>query len=98
MANALVPELAVSDWKQSKRFYCDVLGFTCQNERPEEGFCYLALGGAELMIDQIGTGRAFDSGHCPSSYPFGGGMSSVSWSMSYQALDTAMILSTFSPT
>lgn len=74
MANALVPELAVSDWKQSKRFYCDVLGFTCQNERPEEGFCYLALGGAELMIDQIGTGRTFDGGHCPSNHPFGKGL------------------------
>ncbi len=27
MANALVPEFAVSDWRKSKRFYCEVLGF-----------------------------------------------------------------------
>jgi len=74
MPNALVPELAVSDWRCSKRFYCDVLGFECLYERPEEGFCYLRLGEAELMIDQIGQGRTFDDGHLPDAYPFGKGL------------------------
>lgn len=74
MSNVLVPEFAVSDWRKSKSFYCDVLGFECAYERPEEGFCYLRLGGAELMIDQIGEGRTFDDGHLPTNYPFGKGL------------------------
>ena len=57
MPSVLVPELAVSDWLQSRRFYCGILGFDCLYERPEEGFCYLSLNGAELMLDQIGEGR-----------------------------------------
>lgn len=74
MNNALVPECAVSDWRESKAFYCDVIGFECTYERPEEGFCYLSLGEAELMIDQVGEGRTFDDGHLPRSYPFGRGL------------------------
>ncbi|UUX49234.1 VOC family protein [Nisaea acidiphila] len=74
MTCALVPEFAVSDWRASKRFYCELLGFECRYERPEEGFCYLALGDAELMIDQIGAGRTFDDGHAPTAYPFGKGL------------------------
>ena len=74
MTNDLVPEFAVSDWRVSKRFYCDVLGFQCVYARAEEGFCYLRLGRAELMIDQIGEGRAFDDGHLPTSHPFGKGL------------------------
>ncbi len=74
MSNALVPEFAVSDWQASKELYCNILGFSCDYERPEEGFCYLSLDGAELMIDQIGTGRTFEDGHLPQSYPFGKGL------------------------
>lgn len=74
MSNALVPEFAVSDWRRSKSFYCDILGFECLYERAEEGFCYLRLGEAELMLDQIGQGRTFDDGHLPTSHPFGKGL------------------------
>lgn len=74
MANALVPEFAVTDWTISRRFYCDILGFIVDYERTEEGFSYLRLGDAELMIDQIGTGRTFDDGHLPNAYPFGKGL------------------------
>lgn len=56
---ALVPEFAVRDWSRSLAFYRDVLGFEVRYLRPEEGFAYLALGGAELMLDQIGLGRDF---------------------------------------
>lgn len=56
MPNLVVPEFGVSDWRASRRFYCDVLGFACLYERPEDGFSYLSLDGAELMIDQIGIG------------------------------------------
>ncbi|MBO9471986.1 VOC family protein [Shimia sp. R10_1] len=74
MPNALVPEFAVRNYKQSLAFYCDLLGFECEYARPEEGFAYLKLGGAELMIDEIGTGRTFDDGHLPTAYPFGRGV------------------------
>lgn len=73
MSNALVPEFAVSDWRRSKAFYCDTLGFECAYEREDEGFCYLRLGEAELMIDQIGLDRSFDDGHLPAGYPFAKG-------------------------
>lgn len=71
---ALVPELAVTDYPASRDFYCAVLGFRLCYERPEEGFGYLALGAAELMLDQIGLGRDFDAGHLPHARPYGRGM------------------------
>ncbi|CCF18235.1 conserved protein of unknown function [Pseudorhizobium banfieldiae] len=39
-ANALVPELAVSDWRTSRAFYSDVIGFSVRYERPmpDNGF------------------------------------------------------------
>ena len=74
MANALIPEFAVSDWAVSRRFYCDLLGFSVAYERSEEGFSFLRLGDAELMIDQIGKGRTFGDGHLPDAYPFGKGV------------------------
>lgn len=73
-AAALVPEFAVSDWRRSRAFYVGVLGFAVRYERPEEGFCCLALGAAELMIDQIGLGRTFGDGHLPTEPPFGRGL------------------------
>ncbi|MFC3704119.1 bleomycin resistance protein [Devosia honganensis] len=69
---ALVPELSVSDIAASRRFYCDLLGFSVRYERPEEGFAYLALGPAELMLDQLGKGRDWLTG--PLQAPFGRGV------------------------
>lgn len=86
MENTVVPELAVTDWQASKRFYCDRLGFECVYERPEEGFCYLRrqepdllpevrqYHKVELMLDQIGLGRTFDNGTGPWQHPLGRGM------------------------
>lgn len=59
MPNALIPELAVRDSGTSLGFYRDVLGFAVVYERPEEGFAFLQLGAAQLMLDQIGAGRTF---------------------------------------
>ena len=82
----VVPELAVTDWQASKRFYCDRLDFECVYERPEEGFCYLRrqepdllpevrhYHKVELMLDQIGLGRTFDNGTGPWQHPLGRGM------------------------
>lgn len=60
--NAVVPELAVTDWRKSLVFYCDVLGFEMVYSRPDEGFAFLRHGEAQLMVDQIGVGRTFGDG------------------------------------
>ncbi|MGL3606181.1 bleomycin resistance protein [Rhizobium sp. G187] len=73
-SNALVPELAVSDWRTSRAFYCDLIGFEVAYERPEEGFSFLTLGDAQLMIDQIGIGRTFEIAGAPLERPLGRGL------------------------
>lgn len=74
MSNALVPELSVTNCQASLAFYCGILGFSVRYQRPEEGFAYLELGTAELMLDQIGVGRDFAHGALPKAYPFGIGI------------------------
>lgn len=71
--NALVPELAVTDWLKSRAFYVDLIGFEILYERPEDGFAFLTLGTAQLMIDQIGIGRTFDD-EIPLVPPLGRGL------------------------
>ena len=72
MAAALVPELSVSDIGRSLAFYCQVLGFSVRYRRPAEGFAYLELGQAELMLDQLGTSRDWVTG--PLEPPLGRGI------------------------
>ena len=86
--NALVPELAVSDWRTSRAFYCDLMGFDVVYERPEEGFSFLRLGGAQLMIDQIGLGRTLDLDGAALHRPFGRGLN-----LQIRVVDVQMILS-----
>lgn len=71
---ALTPELAVRDWQKSRYFYCNLIGFSIRYDRPEEGFTFLALDSAQLMINQIGIGRDFDIAMAPRQYPFGRGI------------------------
>jgi catechol 2,3-dioxygenase-like lactoylglutathione lyase family enzyme len=73
-SNAMIPELSVSDWRASRDFYCDLIGFSVRYDRPEEGFAFLTLGQAQLMIDQIGIGRDFDMPGAPRERPFGRGI------------------------
>ena len=54
--NSLIPELCVSDFETSKRFYVDILGFEILYDRPEEGFAMLNYQGSHLMVDQIPEG------------------------------------------
>jgi catechol 2,3-dioxygenase-like lactoylglutathione lyase family enzyme len=69
---ALVPELLVSDIAKSLRFWRDVCGFTVLFDRPNEGFAYLDLDGAQIMLDEIGKTRDWVTG--PLENPFGRGM------------------------
>ena len=71
--NALIPELAVVSIAESRRFYCDVLGFSIAYERSEEGFAFLELGEAQLMLDEAGIGRTFDRDG-PLQRPLGRGL------------------------
>jgi catechol 2,3-dioxygenase-like lactoylglutathione lyase family enzyme len=68
----LTPELAVTDIARSLAFYRDVLGFAVVYDRPDEGFAYLRYEGCELMLDQIGIGRTWETG--PLEPPLGRGM------------------------
>ena len=52
----LVPELTVSDLARSLAFWRDLVGFRIRYDRPEEGFAYLDLDGAEVMLDQHSAG------------------------------------------
>jgi catechol 2,3-dioxygenase-like lactoylglutathione lyase family enzyme len=66
----LVPELKVSDFERSLRFYLDLAGFEILYERPEEAFAYLSLEGAELMLDR--DGEMWNTG--PLEHPRGRGI------------------------
>lgn len=48
----LVPELIVSDLKRSLAFWGGLIGFGIAYDRPEEGFAYLDLDGAQVMLEQ----------------------------------------------
>jgi catechol 2,3-dioxygenase-like lactoylglutathione lyase family enzyme len=69
---ALVPELLVSDINKSRRFWCDICGFTVLFDRPDEGFAYLDLDGAHIMLDEIGKTRDWVTGSLET--PFGRGI------------------------
>ena len=69
---AHVPELAVTDCEASLIFWRDHLGFSVLYARPAEGFAYLTLGTAHLMLDQIGLGRTWEV--APLTPPLGRGI------------------------
>ncbi|NNA56558.1 MULTISPECIES: bleomycin resistance protein [Pseudomonas] len=50
--NKLVPELIVTDLPRSLHFWTTLVGFEIAYERPEEGFAYLDLNGAQIMLEQ----------------------------------------------
>ncbi len=68
----LVPELSINDFEKSLHFYTEILGFSIKYQRPDEGFAYLSHGNAEIMIDQIGKGRTWQTGNF--EYPLGRGI------------------------
>lgn len=68
----LTPELSVRDFATSLEFYTQVSGFTVRYERPEEGFAFLELGDATLMIDELGLG--WDWQTAALEYPLGRGV------------------------
>jgi catechol 2,3-dioxygenase-like lactoylglutathione lyase family enzyme len=69
---ALVPELLVSDIDESLRFWRDLCGFTVAFDRLYEGFAYLDLNGAQVMLEERGRSRNWVTGSL--EIPFGRGV------------------------
>ena len=67
--NAVIPEFLVSNIEQSRSFYCDLLGFRIEYERPEENFLFLSLEECQLMLEE-GTPEELAN----LTYPFGKGV------------------------
>lgn len=55
--NKLVPELMVTNLDSSLAFWVSCLGFKIAYQRPEDGFAYLDLNGAQVMLEQIDRTR-----------------------------------------
>jgi hypothetical protein len=53
----LTPELIVTDIKASLRFWRDLCGFRVAFERPNKGFAYLDLDGAQIMLEERDQSR-----------------------------------------
>ncbi len=70
--NSLVPELSITDFNETIRFYTEILGFKIEYQRTEEGFAYLSLGESQIMIDKIGLTRTWATGEL--EYPLGRGI------------------------
>ena len=70
--NALIPGFYVSNIKNSLKFYSQILGFVVEYTREEEGFAFLSLGKAQVMISEIGIGDTWNTGKL--EYPFGRGI------------------------
>lgn len=69
----LVPELMVTDLSNSLDFWVYCLGFEVAYRRLEDGFAYLDLNGAQVMLEQIDP----DAGQwltAPLTKPFGRGI------------------------
>lgn len=71
-SNTLVPELSITNFQKSIDFYTQILGFSILYQRDEEGFAFLHLGQAQIMIDQIGKGRTWKTAEF--AYPLGRGI------------------------
>jgi len=71
--NKLVPELMVTHLESSLAFWVSCLGFNVVYQRPEDGFAYLDLKGAQVMLEQVDP-RAGQWLSAPLAKPFGRGI------------------------
>lgn len=49
----MVPELSVSNFAASLKFYCDILGFKIRHQRKNPDFAYLQNEQVQIMLEQI---------------------------------------------
>jgi len=69
----LVPELMITDLDRSLAFWVSCLGFKVAYQRPEDGFAYLDLNGAQVMLEQVDP-TAGQWLTAPLNKPFGRGI------------------------
>lgn len=69
--NSLLPELYVSDFKKSLRFYLDILGFKLEYQRQNPNFAFLSYQNSQLMIQELTAGEKEEE---KLEYPFGRGI------------------------
>ncbi|MFZ2587664.1 MAG: VOC family protein [Alphaproteobacteria bacterium] len=69
---ALIPELKISNFQESLKFYTEIAGFKVEYSRPEHDFAMLSREHAWLMIEGMSENtRTFEKGKL--EYPFGKG-------------------------
>lgn len=71
--NKLVPELMVTNLENSLVFWVKYVGFKVAYQRPEDGFAYLDLAGAQIMLEQVDP-QAGQWLTAPLEQPFGRGI------------------------
>jgi catechol 2,3-dioxygenase-like lactoylglutathione lyase family enzyme len=69
--NPLVPELTVSNFEKSKRFYVDLIGFEIKYQRDEPKFAYLEYESSQIMIEEVHN-NGWKTGEL--EYPYGRGI------------------------
>lgn len=69
--NKIIPELSVTNLKNSLEFY-KTIGFRIEYERPENKFVFLSMGEIQFMLQEISNDDKWDVGQL--SYPFGNGI------------------------
>ena len=69
--NKLIPELSVSNLKESLKFY-QTIGFKIEYERCENKFVFLSLGEIQFMLQEISKEDKWNI--APLKYPFGNGI------------------------
>ena len=69
----LTPELLIADLARSLHFWVDLIGFRIAYDRPEDGFAYLDLDGAQVMLETRNpASRQWETG--PLEAPLGRGI------------------------
>ena len=67
----ILPELYVTDFKESLEFYVDILGFKVEYTRKRPNFAFLSHQGSQLMIQELEPGEK-EAGQL--EHPFGRGI------------------------
>lgn len=67
----ILPELYVTDFKESLKFYVDILGFKIKYTRKRPNFAFLSYQASQLMIQELEPGEKESE---QLEYPFGRGI------------------------
>jgi len=68
--NKLIPELSVSNFEKSIKFYTEIIGFKIEYKRDESKFAMLSFQGSNIMIEEINNN--WSTGKL--EHPFGRGV------------------------